>query len=285
MKHLLCFGFSYTACALVPGLLASGWQVSATSRSAGGLQTIAAAGVTPVPFGSDIDFSTISHCLQSAAPDDRSDPVARTYGEALGRASSHLQGFFYLSTTGVYGDRSGAWVDETSPLAPNTARGERRLAAETFWLNLWRETGLPVQIFRLPGIYGPGRNALDSVRAGTARRIIRQGQVFSRIHVTDIAGVLALALERESPGEAWNVCDDEPCPPQDVIVYAAQLLGLEPPPEEAFEGANLSPMAASFYADSKRVSNTKIKSVLSCALRYPTYREGLRGLLETLPRP
>ena len=185
----------------------------------------------------------------------------------------------YLSTTGVYGDHGGAWVDEATALTPNTERGQRRLAAEEQWLALHRDHGLPVHVFRLAGIYGPGRNTLDNLRDGTAKRVVKPGQVFSRIHVDDIAGVLLASMARPNPGRAYNVADDEPCPPQDVVTFAAELLGLAPPHEIPFEDARLSPMARSFFADSKRVSNARIKSELGYSLRFPTYREGLKSLI------
>jgi nucleoside-diphosphate-sugar epimerase len=180
----------------------------------------------------------------------------------------------YLSTTGVYGDHGGGWVTEESPLAPNTERGARRLAAERQWLALPQ----PAHLFRLAGIYGPGRNQLLTVVDGTARRIIKPGQVFSRIHVDDIAATLEASIASPNPGRAYNVCDDEPCPPQDVVAYAAKLLGKPVPPDIAFVDAALSPMARSFYADSKRVSNRRIREELGVKLLYPTYREGLKAL-------
>jgi nucleoside-diphosphate-sugar epimerase len=188
----------------------------------------------------------------------------------------------YLSTTGVYGDHAGGWVDEDTPLTPNTERGEKRVEAEAQWLDLWRETGFPIHLFRLAGIYGPGRNQLLSVLDGSARRIIKPGQVFSRIHVEDIARVLEASMAHPHPGRAYNVCDDEACPPQDVIAHAATLLGRPVPPDIPFADAELSPMARSFYADSKRVSNARIKAELGVTLAYPTYREGLATLAKCL---
>jgi nucleoside-diphosphate-sugar epimerase len=185
----------------------------------------------------------------------------------------------YLSTTGVYGDRDGGWVDETSELRPSGARGRRRVAAETAWLDLWRDRGVPVHIFRLAGIYGPGRSPFDALRAGTAKRIVKPGQVFSRIHVDDLASVLLSSIARPRPGAVYNVCDDEPASPADVVAHAAQLLGAPPPPLVSFDEAALSPMARSFYADNKRVSNALIKTELGVRLRYPDYRAGLAAIL------
>ena len=280
MPHILCFGFGFSARALCASLQATGWRVSATSRSAEGLAEISAAGGTAIAFGAAIDLRSISHILISAPPGKDGDPVLARYGEDLARHAKSIAWVGYLSTTGVYGDAGGAWVDETSPLAPNTERGHRRLDAETSWLNLWRDHGLPVHLFRLAGIYGPGRNQLLAVLDGTARRIIKPGQIFSRIHVADIAGIVDASISHPKPGEAYNVCDDEPCPPQTVVAYAAELLGKPLPPEIPFEQANLSPMARSFYADSKRVSNHKVKTELGYRLLYPSYREGLRALVQ-----
>jgi nucleoside-diphosphate-sugar epimerase len=206
----------------------------------------------------------------------------------MGGHADHISWLGYLSTTGVYGDTGGAWVDEESPLLPDTERGKRRLEAETKWLSLYRCAGLPVHIFRLAGIYGPGRNQLVSVLDGTAKRIVKPGQVFGRVHVEDIAGVLEASINHPCPGRAYNVCDDEPCPPQEVVSFAAQLLGKPVPPEIPFERAELLPMARSFYADSKRVSNARIKTELGYKLLYPNYRSGLMALAlqaHLLPRP
>ncbi|HVL20743.1 MAG TPA: SDR family NAD(P)-dependent oxidoreductase, partial [Amaricoccus sp.] len=181
----------------------------------------------------------------------------------------------YLSTTGVYGDRAGAWVDETAELGPVGERGRRRVAAEA----AWRASGLPAHMFRLAGIYGPGRSVLDKLRAGTAQRVVRAGQVFSRIHVADVGATLSASLARPAPGAAYNVADDLPAPPGDVIAYGATLLGLPVPPEVPFERAELSPMARSFWDESKRVSNRRIREELGVALAYPDYHAGLRAIL------
>ncbi len=279
MKHLLCFGFGFSARALAARLDKSQWKVSATSRSAEGLAGIEKQGFHGLPFEGTLRIAPdVTHLLVSAPPGEDGDPVLRLFRGQLQGLSKQLQWVGYLSTTGVYGDRGGDWVDEDSPLEPDTERGARRLAAEREWLEL----PLPVQLFRLAGIYGPGRNQLLSVLNGSARRIIKAGQIFSRIHVDDIAGVLAASIAKPNPGRAYNVCDDEPCPPQEVVGFAANLLGLPLPPEVPFEQANLSPMAKSFYADSKRVSNRRIKTELGYRLLYPTYREGLRALKAAL---
>jgi nucleoside-diphosphate-sugar epimerase len=270
MPHLFCFGLGYSAVVLALRLMKQGWTVTGTSRS-GENGTFAFDGTKPIAAR---HFETVTHLLISVPPGEAGDPVLNCHAQDLRRITPQLRWAGYLSTTGVYGDRHGEWVDETSPLAPSTTRGERRLAAETAWLEL----GLPLHIFRLAGIYGPGRNQLVSVRDGTAKRIVKEGQVFSRIHVEDIAGVLEASIAKPHSGRAYNVCDDEPCPPQDVVAFAAQLLDVPAPPEIAFEEADLSPMAKSFYAESKRVSNKRIKEELGYRLIYPSYREGLRAL-------
>jgi nucleoside-diphosphate-sugar epimerase len=220
-----------------------------------------------------------THVLSSVPPDAAGDPVLDAHADAIA-ALTTLQWAGYLSTTGVYGDRDGGWVDESSDRAPTTGRGERRVEAEDRWLDLWRGSGVPVHLFRLAGIYGPGRNAIETVRTGRARRVVKPGQVFSRIHRDDIVQTLRASMERPNPGAAYNLCDDEAAPPQDVIAYACDLLGVPAPPEIAFEDAALSPMARSFFRDNKRVANTRIKQELGVRLAWPNYREGLTALLE-----
>jgi nucleoside-diphosphate-sugar epimerase len=283
LNDLLCFGFGFSARAFAARLDRQVWNISATSRDAEGIAEINAQGFHGLPFDSTLQItSDVTHLLISAPPDESGDPVLRLFQAQLQRLSKNLKWVGYLSTTGVYGDRGGEWVDEESPLEPTTARGQRRLEAERSWLRLHRDFGLPVHLFRLAGIYGPGRNTLLNVRDGSAKRIIKPGQIFSRIHVEDIAGVLAASTAKPNPGRAYNVCDDEPCPPQEVVEFAADLLGLPLPPEIPFEEAKLSPMAKSFYADSKKVSNKRIKAGLGYKLIYPNYRDGLRALLPTL---
>ncbi len=283
MNHLLCFGLGFSARSLAEQLSGKGWTITGTSRSAQGAAAIAARGYrgfvydATAPLPPDA-LAGVTHVLISAPPTAAGDPVLCHCTAQLQRLAPRWVG--YLSTTGVYGDRGGAWVTEDDPLSPSTERGARRLAAEQAWL----ATGLPVHLFRLAGIYGPGRNQLESVRDGTARRIIKEGQVFSRIHVADIATVLEASIARPNPGRAYNVCDDLPCPPQDVIAYAADLLHVPPPPEVDFAQAELSPMARSFYAESKKVSNRRIRGELGVHLAYPTYREGLQALLASLTR-
>jgi nucleoside-diphosphate-sugar epimerase len=277
MKHLLCFGFGFSAEALAHKLDPIEWSVTGTSRSPEGVSAIKAQGFEGVLFS---EFQTIpksvTHIVTSVPPGDDGDPVLRRFqDELVGRAKS-FEWVAYLSTTGVYGDRGGDWVDEDSSLQPNTDRGQRRVDAEAAWQQV---VGLPLHIFRLAGIYGPGRNAFESMKLGKAQRVIKPGQIFSRIHVEDIASVLLASINNPNPGRIYNLADDEPCPPQDVIAYAAELLGLPIPPDVPFEDAKLSVMAKSFYADSKRVSNARIKHELGYELKYPNYRVGLKALL------
>jgi nucleoside-diphosphate-sugar epimerase len=277
MNHLLCFGFGFSAQALAHKLDQKLWRITGTSRSAAGAAAIAAQGFDGVIFENLKSIpSTVTHIVSSVPPDGQGDPVLIRFGQELSERAKDFKWVAYLSTTGVYGDREGALVDETALLTPNTERGQRRVDAEAAWQAI---PELPLHIFRLAGIYGPGRNALESIRSGTAKRVIKPGQIFSRIHVEDIAGILATSILRPNPGRIYNVADDEPCPPQDVITYAAQLLKRPPPPEIAFENAELSPMARSFYADSKRVSNARIKQELGYHLKYPNYKIGLKSLL------
>ena len=283
MPRLFCFGLGYSALALARALKASGWRVVGTCRSEDTRKALAAEGIEAHLFDRDrplvdpsVALGGTTHLLSSVPPDDRGDPVLDCHAEAVAALDTSWIG--YLSTTGVYGDRSGDWVDESSDLRPAGERGRRRVEAEEGWLDLWRRHGRPVHLFRLAGIYGPGRGPFEQVRTGTARRVIKPGQVFSRIHVDDIVQVLEASMAKPHPGAAYNVCDNEAAPPQDVIVEASRLLGIPPPPEIPFETADLSPMARSFYDELKRVSNRRIKEELGVRLRYPTYREGLAAL-------
>ena len=277
-KTLLVFGYGYSARALAPVLIGQGWRVIGTTRDAKARDDRAELHLWP---GTDMRaaLAGATHLLLSIAPDEEGDPVLNALADEIAAAAPHLEWAGYLSTVGVYGDHRGAWVDEDTPLTPATRRGELRVKAEAAWQALAARAGLPLHIFRLAGIYGPGRGPFAKVRRGTARRIVKPGQVFSRIHVEDIAQVLAASIARPNPGRVYNVCDDEAAPPQDVLGLAAQLLGLEPPPEEAYATAKMSPMARSFYAESKQVRNGRIKTELDVRLKYPTYREGLRALL------
>lgn len=275
MKTLLSIGHGYSARALGRRLIAEGWRVIGTTRSAERAAELAAEGVEArVWTGGPLPLDQATHLLSSVAPEAAGDPVLAELGDAIAQAR-HLEWIGYLSTVGVYGDHGGDWVDETTPCAPATARGRARVSAEDGWLALPQ----PAQIFRLAGIYGPGRGPFAKVRNGTARRIVKPGQVFSRIHVEDIARVLEASIARPDAGRIYNVCDDEPAPPEDVLAHAAELLGLPPPPEVPFDQAEMTPMARSFYAENKRVRNERIKAELGVTLAYPDYRVGLAALL------
>ncbi len=278
---LFSFGHGYSARALAARLLPRGWRVIGTTRDAAKTGALRAEGVEPLVWpGEDLSpLAEATHLLVSAGPDEAGDPVLRQARAEVAAAAPRLRWAGYLSTTGVYGDHGGGWVDEDTPLTPSTRRGRLRVEAEGDWQALAAETGLPLHIFRLAGIYGPGRGPFAKVRAGTARRIVKPGQVFSRIHVEDIAQVLEASMARPDPGAIYNLCDDDPAPPQEVIAEAARLLGLPLPPEEGFAEADLTPMARSFYAESKRVRNDRIKRDLGVRLRYPGFREGLAALL------
>lgn len=278
MSVLLSFGHGYSARALTRVLLPQGWTAIGTTRSASKAEVLRAEGVEPLIWpGADLApaLDRATHLLISAAPDDDGDPVLRLVKDDIAARAGQFDWVGYLSTTGVYGDHVGEWVDEASPLTPATKRGQARVRAEADWATL----GLPLHIFRLAGIYGPGRGPFEKVRQGTARRIVKPGQVFSRIHVADIAQILAASIARPNPGAAYNLCDDDPAPPEDVIAFAAELLGLPVPPPEDFATAEMTPMARSFYAESKKVRNDRIKAELGVRLIYPDYRTGLRALL------
>lgn len=290
MPRLLCFGLGYSAKALAHHLKArppeaergGGWSVIGTSRSAEGCRLLDIERFEALPFDGTAPlpkaaFDSVTHVLSSIAPGDSGDPVLRHHRETLNALaeSGQVEWVGYLSSTGVYGNREGGWVDEDSPVDPSHPRSMRRAQAERAWLHL----SCPAHVFRLAGIYGPGRNALEQVKSGTARRIIKPGHLFGRIHVEDIAGALCAALDHPHPGRIYNLCDDEPAAGSEVIAHAARLLGQPLPPEIPFEEAVLSPMAQSFYADNRKVSNARMKAELGYRLKYPTYREGLEALL------
>ncbi|HTV89532.1 MAG TPA: SDR family oxidoreductase [Stellaceae bacterium] len=282
--HLVCFGLGYVARELAARVAAEGWTVSGTSRDGApiaGYETCRFTRGHRLPASA---FAGVTHILVSVPPDAAGDAVLDVHGGDIA-AVAGLRWLGYLSTTGVYGDRGGACVDEAAELRPGGERGRRRVAAERGWLDLWRARGVPAHVFRLAGIYGPGRGPFEQLRAGTARRIDRPGHVFSRIHVDDLATVLAASIAQPHPGAVYNVCDDEPAAPADVIAYAAGLLGVAPPPLVPFAAADLSEMAQSFWVDNKRVSNALIKSELGIRLRYPDYRAGLTAILAAERRP
>lgn len=280
--RLFCFGLGFSASELAKRLVRRGWTIAGTSRSQAGAEALQRQDIDGYVFNRDTPLAPgalagATHVLLSIPPDDQGDPVIAMHESDIAAARPDWIG--YLSTTGVYGDHGGNWVDEETPLTPAGERGRRRVEAESAWLTFGERTGLSVQLFRLAGIYGPGRSAIDTVQSGQARRIVKPGQYFSRIHVADIATVLEASIAKPAHGVAYNVCDDEPAPPQDVIDYACQLLGVAPPPLVPIEQATLSPMAASFYSENKRVSNQRIKQALGVTLAYPDYRAGLKALL------
>ena len=281
--HLFCFGLGYSATALARRIAASGWAITGTCRSADRMALLREAGFSGVLFDRERPIPTealqgITHVLISVPPDAQGDPALTSHSGDIA-AMRELEWLGYLSTTGVYGDRGGGWVDETAALQPTGERGRRRVAAEQGWLGLWRDRGVPVHIFRLAAIYGPGRSPFEALRAGTAKRIDKPDQVFSRIHVEDMTSVLIASIERPHPGAVYNVCDDDPAPPEAVVAYAARLLGMTAPPLVPLDAAGLSPMARSFYDDNKRVSNRLIKTGLAVRLRYPNFRAGLAAIL------
>jgi len=297
-SRLFCFGLGYSALRLAEALSGDGWAVAGTCRSPETQAALRNQGFEVFLFDTDHPLDDpaaalrgTTHMLSSVPPGrdggdgvgGGGDPVlARHRGDILEAGEiGGLRWVGYLSTTGVYGDTGGAMVDETAPLNPTSERSRRRMEAEAGWRALYEEHQLPVHVFRLPGIYGPGRSALDQVRAGKARRVLKPGHRFSRIHVDDIGRVLKASMERPNPGAVYNLADDEPASPSDVTAFACELLGIEPPPVIPFEEAvkEMSPMALSFWRDNRRIDNSRIKNALGVSLAYPDYREGLRAIL------
>jgi nucleoside-diphosphate-sugar epimerase len=283
--NLFVFGLGYSAMHYAT-TRPSSLRVAGTVRSREKAQQISAThsvveALVFAPTNIDAEvkdrLTNATHLLISIPPSEAGDPVAAHFTDAIASAP-HLEGILYLSTIGVYSNANGAWIDEDAPTEPHSARNRARVAAEQEWIAFGARTGKKITILRLAGIYGPGRNALVNVREGRARRLVKPGQVFNRIHVEDIARAIQAAFAPNAPSGIFNVTDDEPTPPQDVIAYAAQLLDVEPPPEISFETADLTPMARSFYLSNKRVSNWRLKERLGVSLAYPTYREGLRAL-------
>jgi len=284
MSRLFCFGLGYSAAVLARHLAARGWSIAGTTTHEEKAKALAGEGYTAFVFDGRTRHADVvaalkraTHVLLSIPPDATGDPALTVYSEDIA-SSPALSWIGYFSTVGVYGDANGAWVDETTTPRPGTERGLRRLKAETGWLELGRKSGKSVVVFRLPGIYGPGRSAIDQLRAGTARRIFKPGQVTNRVHVDDIASAVEASLRLPAGPHVFNVTDDLPAPPQDVIAYGAELLGVPCPPATDPTDAGLTPMARSFYAESKKVSNSRMKAELGVALAYPTYFDGLKAI-------
>jgi nucleoside-diphosphate-sugar epimerase len=283
MTHLLILGAGFSGKAIGETFNAAGFSVSGTTRSAEKAESLRTLGIEPILFdGGDIsgglaaDMARATHVVQSIAPGKEGDPLFRAGSPELSSLMPKLEWAGYLSTVGVYGDHKGGWVDEETALNPVSARSVERVEAETHWLDFGKASGLPVAVLRLAGIYGPGRNALRNMEEGTARRLIKKDQVFNRIRVEDIGGS-ALFLAQKRLGGLWNITDNEPGPPQDVVAEAARLMGLPTPPDIPFETAELSPMARSFYGENKRVSNAKLIAA-GFEFRFPNYRQSLDQL-------
>ncbi len=281
--RLFCFGLGYTARRLALRLMSKGWDVAGTVRDRQSVKEIEDLGIKVFPFDRErflenpkSKLMRATHLLSSVPPDIEGDPVLDAHGEVIAELGHTFKWIGYLSTTGVYGDRNGGTVREGDVLQPTSARAHRRVEAESRWL------GLKAHIFRIAGIYGPYRGVLEDVRQGRAKRIDKPGQVFSRIHVDDLGRILAASMAAPNAGEIYNVCDDEPAPPIQVVTFACELLGVKPPLVQSFEEAKkeMSQMALTFWADNKRVDNRRIKEELGVQLLYPDYRQGLRASLE-----
>jgi len=287
-KHLFCFGYGYSCDYLGASLKQQGWAISGTTRDRDKRASLREMGVKAYLFDYETPLADplymmrdVTHVLISTPPNDDGDPTFLAHAQDILKLPN-IEWVGYLSTTSTYGDRDGGWVDEASEARPSTKRGSRRLRAEDQWLSLYANHNVPVHIFRLAGIYGPGRSALDSVRSGIARRIDKPGQAFSRIHVEDIVQTLLASMKAPRAGEVYNVCDDMPAPSHEVIYYACSLLGIEPPPLLPFDRADLAPITRSFYTDNKRVRNDKIKIELGVRLKYPHYKAGLKACADRL---
>lgn len=291
-KKLFCFGYGYTCDYLAHDLMAKGgWSISGTTRDPEKRAFLRNHGIKAHLFDYEHPLADpysimegTTHLLISTPPDDHGDPVFEIHAQDILNIPS-LEWVGYLSTTGVYGDRDGGTVDESSEIRPNNQRGSRRVRAESQWYGMFKEYNIPLHIFRLAGIYGPGRSALDSVRAGVARRINKPGQVFNRIHVEDIVQVLLASMEHPHPGAAYNLADDDPVPSWQVITYACEILGIIPPPLMPYDDADMAPIARSFYKDNKRVLNNRIKDELGVVLKYPNYKVGIEACLAAESAP
>ena len=285
--HLFCFGLGFTASRLALRLLEAGWRISGTTRSlenvekwsSMGIETYLFDGTASISAKDDL-FSDITHLIASIPPTDLGELPLLFHQKQLA-SSKKLKWAAYLSTPAVYGDRGGALVSEADFPQPGSRRGERRLKAESSWLDALKNSSTSIQIMRLAGIYGPGRNVIDQVLGGTARIIEKQDQVFNRIHVDDIGTILMASMDRPNDGAIYNVADQEACPSGDVVRFACNLAGITAPEPILFEDAELSEMAKSFYSECKRLVTDKIKNELGVELQYPTYREGLKSIFES----
>lgn len=292
---LFIFGLGYSARAFATRMRDDGWQVSGTTRSAEKADGLRASGFEPILYDGiansaiEAELKKADAILVSIAPDPEGaeanlpfggDPVLRDFADAI-KSLPKNPWIGYLSTVGVYGNHEGAWVDETTQCRPVSKRSRARVAAENAWMALAETADLPLGVFRLSGIYGPGRNPLEKVARGAGRRIDKPGQVFNRIHVDDIATALVSAVGKRATG-IFNITDDEPAPPQDVVAYAASLLDVEVPPLIPFEEADLSPMGRSFYGENKKVSNARSKEVLAMSYSVPDFRAGMQRALRDL---
>lgn len=285
-KKLFCFGYGYTAAALAEVLRAFDWEIAGTTTDPDKRAQMQAQGIAaelfepsrylPDPFES---FRGVTHVLLSIPPGRSGDPAFEAHAHDILEAGT-VEWAGYLSTTAVYGNHDGGWIDESTPLAPSSQRGSQRARAEEQWQSLLMNEEFPLHIFRLSGIYGPGRSAIDTVRSGTARRIDKAGHVFNRIHVDDIVQTLIASMNNPRPGAVYNLADDLPSSSHEVISFACNLLGICPPPLISYEQADVAPMVRSFYSDNKRIRNDLIKQELGITLRYPDYRAGLQACLE-----
>ena len=282
MSDLLSLGHGYAARHIVP-VLPDGWRVTGSTRDAAHARVLQEGGIDaliwdpagePAPLAGALSAAT--HLISSIAPDrGGADPVLPVLAPL---PAPRLRWVGYLSASSVYGDTGGAWIDEDAPANPGTERGKARLAAEEGWRDWCTRRGLTLAIFRIAGIYGPGRSAIEALKEGRARRLVRPGHVFNRIHVTDLGRIIAAAAAQQADG-IFNLCDDLPAPPQDLITHAAALTGLPCPPEEPYDSEALSPMARSFYSENKRLRSRRVGSELGVTLHYPDYRSGLAAII------
>ncbi len=288
MSRLFIFGLGYSAEAVARRAITAGWSVVGTTRNPDKAERLEAEGIEVIRLDLREADTRVAealpqstHLLASAAPKEEGDPVLTGYADMIRETAEALVWIGYLSSLSVYGDKKGAWVEESSQAEPTSGVGRRRLDAEQAWNDFAEALDLPIAVFRLAGIYGPGRNLLRDLKIGKARRVIKPGQVFNRIHVEDIAGAVMAAMERPEQAGIFNVADREPAAQSQVVLEAARLLGVTPPPAQPIEEVELSPMAQRFWTENRRVSSRRIVKDLGYTLRYPTYREGLAGLLSS----